>query len=69
MAATKDLLRAQPQRFRAFTEHVLLRLLAAARDVAREVATSAEEVRPRTLTCDLPLTYLWLTSDLPLTYS
>ena len=27
MAAIKDLLRSQPQRFKAFTEHVLLRLL------------------------------------------
>lgn len=43
MACTKDLLRAQPQRFRAFTEHVLLRLLAAGRDSSREVAAAAEE--------------------------
>ena len=38
MACTKDLMRSQPQRFRAFTEHVLLRLLSAARDPASEVA-------------------------------
>ena len=43
MAASKDLLRAQPQRFRAFTEHVLLRLLAAGRDSNREVSVAAEE--------------------------
>ncbi len=43
MACTKDMLRAQPQRFRAFTEHVLLRMLAAANDDARAVALGAEE--------------------------
>lgn len=43
MTCTKDFIRAQPQRFRAFTEHVLLRLLAAGRDSTREVATAAEE--------------------------
>jgi len=39
----KDLLRALPKRFRAFTEHVLLRLLAAARDQFLAVASGAEE--------------------------
>eukprot|EP00665_Eupelagonemidae_sp_cell47_P014327 gene14327-biopygen8716 len=49
MTCTKDFIRAQPQRFRAFTEHVPLRLLAAGRDstpfIARsmQVATAAEE--------------------------
>lgn len=43
MATSKELLRAQPQRFRAFTEHVLLRLLAAGRDTSREVCAAAEE--------------------------
>mgnify|MGYP006186923865 CR=1 FL=1 len=37
MTCTKDFIRAQLQRFRAFTEHVLLRLLAAGRDSTREV--------------------------------
>ena len=40
---TKDMLRAQPQRFRAFTEHVLLRMLAAANDDARASRLGAEE--------------------------
>ena len=44
-ACAKDLLRGQPQRFRAFTEHVLLRLLSAARDPSAEAAAAAE-VRP-----------------------
>jgi len=39
----KDVLRSQPQRFKAFTEHVLLRLLATGRDLSREVAVAAEE--------------------------
>jgi CLIP-associating protein 1/2 len=43
MACVKDLLRSQPQRFKAFTEHVLLRLLAAGRDPSRDVAVAAEE--------------------------
>jgi len=42
-ACAKDLLRGQPQRFRAFTEHVLLRLLSAARDPSAEAAAAAEE--------------------------
>lgn len=43
IACTKDLIRAVPQRFRAFTEHVLLRLLAAGRDPLAIVAIGAEE--------------------------
>ena len=43
IACLKDLLRSQSKRFKAFTEHVLLRLLAAGRDASREVATAAEE--------------------------
>jgi len=43
IACAKDLLRAQAKRFKAFTEHVLLRLLAAGRDTSREVALAAEE--------------------------
>ena len=42
-ACAKDLLRGQPQRFRAFTEHVLLRLLSSARDPSAEAAAMAEE--------------------------
>ena len=42
-ACAKDLLRGQPQRFRAFTEHVLLRLLSSARDPSAEAAAVAEE--------------------------
>ena len=43
MACMKDLLRSQAKRFKAFTEHVLLRLLAAGRDASRDVAVAAEE--------------------------
>ena len=43
MVCVKDLLKAQPQRFKAFTEHVLLRLLAVGRDASRDVAVAAEE--------------------------
>ena len=43
MGGVKDLLRAQPQRFKAFTEHVLLRLLGVGRDPNREVAVATEE--------------------------
>ena len=43
MACIKDLLRSQPQRFKAFTEHVLLRLLGAGRDASREISAAAEE--------------------------
>uniref|UniRef100_A0A7S3AW56 TOG domain-containing protein n=1 Tax=Haptolina ericina TaxID=156174 RepID=A0A7S3AW56_9EUKA len=43
VATTKDLIRSIPQRFRAFTEHVLLRLLAAGRDPLHSVAVGAEE--------------------------
>ena len=39
-----DLLRAQPNRFRAFTEHVLLRLLASGRDRLRDVAVAGGSV-------------------------
>ena len=42
-ACAKDLLRGQPQRFRAFTEHVLLRLLSSARDPSADAAAVAEE--------------------------
>ncbi|KAL1495781.1 hypothetical protein AB1Y20_016643 [Prymnesium parvum] len=42
-ACLKDLLRALPLRFRAFTEHVLLRLLVAGRDESALVAMGAEE--------------------------
>ena len=50
MVCTKDLLRSQPTRFKAFTEHVLLRLLAAGRDPARDVAVAAEEALELLLT-------------------
>eukprot|EP00900_Chrysochromulina_parva_P018752 jgi/Chrpa1/26879/Chrysochromulina_OHIO_Genome00011886-RA len=43
MACMKDLLRSQAKRFKAFTEHVLLRLLAAGRDASRDVAAAAED--------------------------
>lgn len=43
VACSKDLLRALPHRFRAFTEHVLLRLLVAGRDQSSLVAMGAEE--------------------------
>ena len=43
MAVVKDMLRSQAKRFKAFTEHVLLRLLSAGRDNSREVCVAAEE--------------------------
>jgi CLIP-associating protein 1/2 len=43
MACIKALLRSQVVRFKAFTEHVLLRLLAAGRDIGHDVASAAEE--------------------------
>ena len=43
LSCTKNLMRAQPQRFRAFSEHVLIRLLDCGRDSSREVALAAEE--------------------------
>ena len=54
VACSKDLLRALPERFRAFTEHVLLRLLGAGKDEAHTVAVGAEEVRGRARNLAMP---------------
>tara|TARA_B100000524_G_scaffold338323_1_gene229657 strand:+ start:86 stop:3877 length:3792 start_codon:yes stop_codon:yes gene_type:complete len=43
LACTKELLRAQPHRFRTFTEHVILRLISCGRDPSHEGADAAEE--------------------------
>lgn len=43
ISCLRDLLRSQPHRFKSFTEHVLLRLLAAGRDACRDVTLAAEE--------------------------
>jgi len=50
ISCCKDLLRAVPQRFRAFTEHVLLRMLAAGRDEVICVSAAAEEALEPLLT-------------------
>jgi len=50
ISCCKDLLRAVPQRFRAFTEHVLLRMLAAGRDEVICVSAAAEEALELLLT-------------------
>jgi hypothetical protein len=41
------MLRSHAPRFGAFTEHVLLRLLACGKDAVREVAAAAEEALER----------------------